>query len=54
MFYYKSALASKKQKLLARLKGYESLSARNNKGFSHSYVSEIQPANLAYFKLLSY
>lgn len=54
MFYYKSVLAWKRQKPLAMLKGCESLSARNNKGFSHSYVSELKSANLAYFKLLSY
>lgn len=54
MFYYRSVLAWKKQKPLARLKGYESLSAMNNKGFSHCYVSEVKPVSLAYFKLSSY
>lgn len=53
MFYSKSKLAWKKEKPLARLKGHKSLSARNNKGLSHSYVRELKPENLAYFKLLS-
>lgn len=53
MFYDKSVLAWKRQKPLAMLKGYESLSPRNNKGFSHSYVSELKSANLPYYKLLS-